>query len=319
MLQSILESLSALRSLINTCPWDHAIDFIKDTPPFLDCKIYPMTREEDIALKEFLTEQLKKGYIHPSMSLYASPFFFIHKKNGKLCPVQDYQKINAMTVCNIAPIPCAVDHIHDLGGVQYYTKMDIRSGYNNIRIKDGNQEKGTFKTCYRLFKLTVMFFGLTNSPTTFQTMMDNIFRDIILKHKPLGTMIHVYIDDIGIATCTNLQDHIATVQDILSISKDHNHFFSLQKCLFHTPEMDHLGVILGRGVTCMDPIKISGIEDWPAPTKVKDVRSFLSFCNFYHTFIWGLQTTHNPSTNSLLHHSRDVHPTWAKSITWSWH
>ena len=96
-------------------PWDHAIDFVKNTPPFLDCKIYPMTREEDIALKEFLKELLKKGYIHPSMSPYASPFF-IHKKNGKLCPVQDYCKINAMTVQNIAPIPHAMDHIHDLGG-----------------------------------------------------------------------------------------------------------------------------------------------------------------------------------------------------------
>ena len=77
-------------------PWDHAIDFIKNAPPFLDCKIYPMTREEDIALKEFLAEQLKKGYIRPSMSPYASPFFFIHKKNSKLHPVQDYQKINMM-------------------------------------------------------------------------------------------------------------------------------------------------------------------------------------------------------------------------------
>ena len=75
-----------------SCPWDHAIDFVKNALPFLDCKIYPMTREEDAALKEFLDEQLKKGYIRPSMSPYTSPFFFIHKKNGKLCPVQDYCK-----------------------------------------------------------------------------------------------------------------------------------------------------------------------------------------------------------------------------------
>ena len=106
-------------------PWDHAIDFVKNAPPFLDCKIYTMTREEDVALKEFLAEQLKKGYIRPSMSPYASPFFFIHKKNGKLHLVQDYQKINAMTMQNMAPVPRAVDHIHDLGGAQFYTKMDV--------------------------------------------------------------------------------------------------------------------------------------------------------------------------------------------------
>ena len=199
-------------------PWDHAIDFIKNAPPFLDCKIYPMTREEDVALKEFLTEQLKKGYICPSMSPYASPFFFIHQKNGKLHPVHDYWKINAMTVQNMAPVPCTADHIHDLGGAQYHTKMDVHSGYNNVCIKDRDQEKGAFKTCYGLFKPTVMFFGLTNSPATFQTMMDNIFRDILLKHESLGTTIHVYIDDIRIATRTSLQDHIATIHDILSVA-----------------------------------------------------------------------------------------------------
>ena len=187
----------------------------------------------------------------------------------------------------MAPVPHAADHIHNLGGAQYYTKMDMRSGYNNIRIKDGDQAKGAFKTHYGLFKLTVMFFGLTNSPATFQTMMDNIFRDVILKHKPLGTTIRVYIDDIGITTRTSLEDHIMAVRDVLSVSLAHNLFFSLEKCLFHAPEMDHLGVILGRGVTRMDPVQIFSIKDWPMPTKIKDVQSFLGFCNFYRIFIRG--------------------------------
>ena len=241
------------------------------------------------------------------MSPYTSPFFFIHKKNGKLHLVQDYWKINAMMVCNMVPIPRAADHIHDLGGAQYYMKMDIHSGYNNICIKDGDQEKGTFKTRYGLFKLTVMFFGLTNSPATFQTMMDNIFRDIILKHKPLGMTICVYIDDIGIATRTSLPDHMAAVHDILSVTQTHDLFFSLEKCLFHTPEMDHLGVILGRGVTRMDPVKISGIKDWPTPTKVKDVHSFLGFCNFYRIFIWGFAT-----------HARSLNKLTRKDTPWWW-
>ena len=123
-----------------------------------------------------------------------------------------------MTVHNMAPVPHATDHIHDLGRAQYYTKMDICSGYNNIHIKDGNQEKGTVKTHYGLFEPMVMFFGLTNSPTTLKTMMDNIFCDVILKYEPLGTTIRIYIDDIGIATCMSLLDHVATVHDILSIT-----------------------------------------------------------------------------------------------------
>ena len=244
-----------------------------------------MTREEDQALKTFLDEQLKKGYICPSISPYASPFFFIKKKNGKLHPVQDYRKINSFTIRNMAPVPRASEHIHDLGGALFYTKIDVRSGYNNVRIKEGDEEKAAFKTRYGLFEPRVMFFGLTNSPATFQMMMSFIYRDVTLKHEVLGTSIRVYIDDIGVATRTTLADHIAAVQDVLRVAQTHDLFFSLDKCLFHAPEMDYLGVILGRGVTRMDPVKISSIKDWPMPTKVKDVQSFLGFCNFYRIFI----------------------------------
>ena len=271
----------ASHHLPSSRPWDHAINFVKDAPKFLNCKIYPMTREEDQALKTFLDEQLKKGYIRPSISPYASPFFFIKKKNGKLRPIQDYRKINSITVQNMAPVPRASEHIHDLGGALFYTKINVRSGYNNVCIKEGDEEKAMFKTRYGLFEPRVMFFGLTNSPATFQTMMNFIYRDVTLKHEALGTTIQVYIDDIGIATRTTLADHIAAVWDVLHIAQTHNLFFSLDKCLFHALEMDYLGVILGRGVTHMDPVKISGIKDWPTPTKVKDVRSFLGFCNFY--------------------------------------
>ena len=185
----------------------------------------------------------------------------------------------------MVPVPRASEHIHDLSGALFYTKIDVQSGYNNVHIKGGDEEKATFKMRYRLFEPRVMFFGLTNSPAMFQTMMNLIYRDIILKHEALGTTIRVYIDDIGIATRTTLTDHIAAVRDVLHVAKTHDLFFSLDKCLFHAPEMDYLGVILGRGVTRMDPVKISGIKDWPMPTKVKDVRSFLGFCNFYCVFI----------------------------------
>ena len=132
--------------------WDHAIDFVKDAPKFLDCKIYPMMKEEDQALKTFLDKQLKKGYICPSISPYTSPIFFIKKKNGKLRPVQDYRKINSITIWNMAPVPRASEHIHDLGGALFYTKINVHSGYNNVRIKEGDKEKAAFKTCYGLFE-----------------------------------------------------------------------------------------------------------------------------------------------------------------------
>ena len=125
-------------------------------------------------------------------------------------------------------------------------------------------------------------------------MMKFIYRDTIAKHEPKGTVIRVYMDDIGIATRTNMKDHIDAVRDVLTVAATHDLFFKPEKCLFHAPRMDYLGVILEKGVTRMDPVKISGIRDWPTPTNVKQVRSFLGFCNFYRAFIRGFASHANP-------------------------
>src|SRR5882757_9519792 len=216
--------------------WDHAIEFKPDTPMASDCKIYPMTQVEDAALRDFLKEQLAKGYIRVSKSPYASPFFFIKKKDGKLRPVQDYRRINEFTIRNQYPLPLISDLILDLSNAHTYTKLDIRWGYNNVRIREGDEGKAAFKTCYGLFEPMVMFFGLTNSPATFQTMMNAIFSDVILQHEAKGTTIRIYMDDIGIATKrpASFQDHIAAVHDIFHVSRAHNLFFKLEKCLFHS-------------------------------------------------------------------------------------
>ncbi len=169
--------------------WDHAIEFKKDAPDAVDCKVYPMNRIEDEAVQKFLRDELEKGYIHESKSPYTSSFFFVRKKDGKLRPVQDYRKINALTIRNQYPLPLIADLIRDLSNAHIYTKLDVRWGYNNIRIHEGDEKKAAFKTRYGLFEPTVMYFGLTNSPATFQTMTNYIYRDVILKHEPLSTTI----------------------------------------------------------------------------------------------------------------------------------
>ena len=138
------------------------IVFKKDTPDAIDCKVYPMSQTEDQGLCNWLTEQLNKGYICPSKSQYASSFFFIKKKDRKLHPVQDYHRINNYTICNQYPLPLISDLITDLHGAYIYTKLDICWGYNNIRIKAGNEHKAAFKTCYGLYEPLVMF---SDSPT----------------------------------------------------------------------------------------------------------------------------------------------------------
>jgi len=149
--------------------------------------------------------------------------------------------------------------------------LDVRWGYNNVQIHSRDEPKAAFKTRYRLFEPMVMYFGLTNSPATFQMMMNFIYQDIILKHEQLGTSIHVYMDNIGIATRTNMTGHIAAICDVLCVAKEHDLYFKPEKCLFHVPSMDYLGVILEKGVTHMDLVKIVGIDKWPTPMNVTEV------------------------------------------------
>ena len=115
-----------------------------------------------------------------------------------------------------------------------------------------------------------MFFGLTNSPATFQAMMDAIYGDTILYHEARGTTIRIYMDDIGIATKfgATSRDHIAAVRDVFRIARQHDLFFKLSKSVFHSDHMEYLGVVLKRGVTMMDPIKIDGLRNWPRPKTV---------------------------------------------------
>jgi Reverse transcriptase (RNA-dependent DNA polymerase) len=147
--------------------------------PILDCKIYLLGPGEQDKLDVFLEENLSSRRIRPSQSKVASPFFFIKKKDGRLRPVQDYRKLNKMMIKNHYPLPLTHELIDRVKGSKFFTKLDICWGYNNIRIKEGYKWKAAFKTNYDMFKPLVIFFGLTNSLATFQTMMNNIFWDLI--------------------------------------------------------------------------------------------------------------------------------------------
>jgi hypothetical protein len=137
-----------------------------------------------------------------------------------------------------------------------------------VRIKEGDQWKAAFKTPFRVYEPMVMYFGLTNSPAMFQTMMNFIFCPIIDKFALLGTIIRVYMDDIIIGTSSTLAEHTAAVHDsdILDLLAEHDLFMKFSKCRFHVSRVNYLGVILEKGVTHMDPIKITGIKDWSTPT-----------------------------------------------------
>ena len=161
-------------TLPDCCPWDHTIKLTPDFKP-VDCKVYPLTESEQVALEEFLHENLRTGRIRTSKSPMASPFFFVKKKDGKLRPTQDYRKVNDATIKNRYPLPLISELVDKLKGSKIFTKLDMRWGYNNVRMKEGDEWKAAFRTNRGLYEPTVMFFGLTNSPAMFQAMMDHIF------------------------------------------------------------------------------------------------------------------------------------------------
>jgi hypothetical protein len=142
-------------------------------------KNYNLTLAEQIKLDKFLKENLKKGYIWPSQLPMASPFSFVSKKDSKLRPCQDYQYLNDWMVKNFYPLPLILEIMDKLKGAKYFTKLDVRWGYNNVWIRKGDKWKAAFKMNKGLFKPTMMFFGMCNSPATFQAMMDNIFMTMI--------------------------------------------------------------------------------------------------------------------------------------------
>jgi hypothetical protein len=287
-------------------PWDHAIELKADAPKAIDCKIYPVTPTEDEALLKFLKDMQKRGYIRPSKSPYASSFFFIRKKDGKLRPVQDYQKLNQWTIPNRYPLPLIPELIAQVKDAEIFSKFDVRQGYNNVCIKKGDEHKAAFKTKYGLFEPLVMFFGLRNSPSTFQAMMDQEFRDIIEEQRLLGTEIIIYMDDILIAS-TSLEGHRNAVHAILDRLEELDLYLKPEKCTWEAPRVDYLGLILEKGVTRMDPAKIKGIASWPTPTTVKQVRSFLGFCNFYRPFIY-----------HFSHIARPLNELTRKENPWTW-
>ena len=158
--------------------WDHTVELLPGDH-IVDCKTYNFMLDEKKELDVPLEENLKSGRIYPSKSPFASAFFFIKKKDGKLRPVQDYQKLNAITIKNRYPLPLISKLIDKLKNAKYFTKLDIRWEYNNIHMKEGDEWKAAFQTNSRLFEPLVMFFGLMNSPAMFQTMMNSLFRDLI--------------------------------------------------------------------------------------------------------------------------------------------
>ena len=145
---------------------DHAID-LKEEFKASKAKVYPLSRNEREEVQNFVDEHLKKGYIRPTKSQQTSPVFFVGKKDGGKRMVMDYRKLNKQRVKNNYPLPLITELVDNIGSKRVFTKMDLRWGYNNVQVKEGDKWKAAFTTHVGSFELVVMFFGMTNLPATF--------------------------------------------------------------------------------------------------------------------------------------------------------
>ena len=258
-------------------PYDCPIDLVEgESPPF--CSIYNLSAPELSALKQFLDDGLRKGFLRHSKSSAGAPIFFVKKKSGELRPVVDYRLLNAITLKNRYPLPLITELLDQLRSAVIFTKLDLRGAYNLVRIRSGDEWKTAFRTRYGLFESLVMNFGLSNAPACFQHFINDIFRDI------LDVYVVVYLDDILIYS-SSLSEHVGHVREVLSRLMKHRLYVKLEKSEFHVDRVEFLGFIVSTSGVSMDSRKVKAILDWPMPVTVKGLQRFIGFANFYRRFV----------------------------------
>jgi len=232
--------------------WDHAIDLKEMFKPRKG-RIYSLSKNKREEVQNFVNNQLRKGYIRPSKSPQMLPVFFVGKKDRSKRMVMDYHNLNNQTVKNNYPLLLITDLIDNIGSKQVFTKMDLQWGFNNIRIKEGDEWKGAFTTHVRSFEPTVMFFGMTNSPATFQAMMNEILRDMINKEK-----IVAFVDNVLVGTETE-EEHDEIVEEVLKRLEENNLYIKPEKCVWKVQKIGFLGIVIGPNGIEMEKEKVDGV------------------------------------------------------------
>ena len=193
--------------------------------------------------------------------------------------VMDYRKLNRQTVKNNYPLPLITELVDNMGGKRVFTKMDLRWGYNNVRIKEGDEWKVVFTTHAGSFEPVVMFFGMTNSPAMFQVMMNEILRDMINEGK-----VAAFMDDVLVETEME-EGHDKVVDEVLRRLEENNLYVKPEKCVWKVRKVPFLGVVMGEGRIEIEEDKMEGVLKWPTPQCVRDVRKFLGLANYYRCFV----------------------------------
>ncbi|WVZ70990.1 hypothetical protein U9M48_019617 [Paspalum notatum var. saurae] len=265
------------------------IELLPGTAPIAK-RQYRVAPKEQELIKENIDELLGKGFIRPSSSPWAFPVLFLDKKDGSRRMYVDYRALNDVTIKNKYPLPRIDDLFDQLQGACVFSKIDLRSGYHQMKIRPSDIPKTAFITRFGLYEYTVMSFGLTNAPAYFMNLMNKVFMEYLDK------FVVVFIDDILIYSKTE-EEHEEHLRLVLQKLREHKLYAKLSKCEFWLDQVPFLGHIVSKGVIMVDPSKISSVMDWKVPEVVKEVRGFLGLAGYYRRFIESFSRIAKPMTS----------------------
>ncbi|GJY58776.1 reverse transcriptase domain-containing protein [Tanacetum coccineum] len=250
---------------------------------------YRLAPSEMQELSSQLQELQDKGFIRPSHSPWGAPVLFVKKNNGSFRMCIDYRELNKLTVKNRYPLPRIDDLFDQLQGARYFSKIDLRSGYHQLRVHEEDISKTAFRTRYGHFEFTVMPFRLTNAPAVFMDLMNRVCKLYLDK------FVIVFIDDILIYSRSK-EEHEDHLRLVLELLRQEKLFAKFSKCEFWLQEVHFLGHVINQDGIHVDPSKIEAVKNWEAPTSPTEVRSFLGLAGYYRRFIANFSSIAKPLT-----------------------
>jgi hypothetical protein len=253
------------------------IELLPGTPP-ISKRPYRMPANELVELKKQIAKLQAKGFIQPSSSPWGAPILFVEKKDGTQRMCVDYRSLNEVTIKNKYPLPRIEDLFDQMKGARVFSKIDLRSGYHQLKIRESDIPKTAFRTRYGLYEYTVMSFGLTNAPAYFMYLMNKVFVEY------LDRFVVVFIDDILIFSKT-MEEHEEHLRLVLEKLRSNQLYAKFSKCEFWLTEVAFLGHVISAGGVSVDPGKVKDVLNWMPPTTVSEIQSFLGLAGYYRRFI----------------------------------